>query len=436
MIFQFNINPSIFAFPVNLLVGFIIIYIAFRDYQRGKKSGKAGKLSSIKYSIIASILVIFVAFIYGIGILPTSLDFTSSWIFVGVIIWFLIVLSAVLIRRIATTKLFNIQNITFLLSHFGLWLAVMAGLFGNADQQNMRMIINKSGFINTCYSEKREAITLPFSVVLNKFEVEYYDTGDPSRYCASITINEDNSFIKDKIEINHPIRYGKYDIYLQSYDSSKGNETSYCLLQIVKQPWKWLIFSGIILMILGALLSFIKLGKWKFSGWIIFFFILGLLIYMIFIFASMKLHSKPLIPALQSKWFIPHITMYMFSYALLGCAFVITIIGLIKKNYNPLSTLDSLILIGISFFTIGMLFGALWAKEAWGDYWTWDPKETWSAVTWLGFLTYLHLRRGIKIRKKLLYLVVILSFLALQMCWYGINYLPNAKESVHTYSRE
>jgi ABC-type transport system involved in cytochrome c biogenesis permease subunit len=126
----------------------------------------------------------------------------------------------------------------------------------------------------------------------------------------------------------------------------------------------------------------------------------------------------------------------MFSYALLGCAFVITIIGLIKKNYNPLSTLDSLILIGISFFTIGMLFGALWAKEAWGDYWTWDPKETWSAVTWLGFLTYLHLRRGIKIRKKLLYLVVILSFLALQMCWYGINYLPNAKESVHTYSRE
>ena len=57
-----------------------------------------------------------------------------------------------------------------------------------------------------------------------------------------------------------------------------------------------------------------------------------------------------------------------------------------------MSLCDNLVYVGMAFLTIGMLFGALWAKEAWGHYWNWDPKETWAAATWLGYLIYIHYR--------------------------------------------
>jgi ABC-type transport system involved in cytochrome c biogenesis permease subunit len=82
-----------------------------------------------------------------------------------------------------------------------------------------------------------------------------------------------------------------------------------------------------------------------------------------------------------------------------------------------------------------MLFGALWAKEAWGHYWTWDPKETWAAITWVSYLVYIHLRLSKPLKYKTALIIMLFSFLFLQMCWYGINYLPSAKgNSVHVYN--
>ena len=81
-----------------------------------------------------------------------------------------------------------------------------------------------------------------------------------------------------------------------------------------------------------------------------------------------------------------------------------------------------------------MVMGALWAKQAWGDYWTWDPKETWAAATWIGYLLYLHLRAARPKERNAAFALIVFSFLLLQMCWYGINYLPAAQGvSIHTY---
>ena len=80
-----------------------------------------------------------------------------------------------------------------------------------------------------------------------------------------------------------------------------------------------------------------------------------------------------------------------------------------------------------------MLTGSIWAKQAWGDFWDWDPKETWAAVTAAGYLVYIHLRLSGASRSRWLYLVVIVSFLLLQMCWYGYKYLPSSAESMHLY---
>ena len=142
-------------------------------------------------------------------------------------------------------------------------------------------------------------------------------------------------------------------------------------------------------------------------------------------------------PALQSPWFVPHVIVYMFAYGMMGAA-TLTAIYLWWKSSETvigdkeIEVCDKLVRIGWAFLSMGMVMGALWAKEAWGDYWTWDPKETWAMATWLSYLLYLHMRPQIK-NRNLIFAMLIFSFLLLQMCWYGVNFLPSAQGSVHTY---
>ena len=82
-----------------------------------------------------------------------------------------------------------------------------------------------------------------------------------------------------------------------------------------------------------------------------------------------------------------------------------------------------------------MLTGALWAKDAWGAYWSWDPKESWAAATWGLYLIAIHLAPSVMntSRRWIYHTIILLGFVALQMCWYGVNYLPSAATSVHSY---
>lgn len=173
---------------------------------------------------------------------------------------------------------------------------------------------------------------------------------------------------------------------------------------------------------------------WRYRWILSFSTVMAAVFVMINIFKP-EIHSEVLMPALQSGWFVPHVTVYMFSYAFFGCTFLLAVAGILRREDSYLPAADNLTVAGVAFFTIGMLFGSLWAKEAWGNFWTWDPKETWAAVTWLGYLLYLHLRRRKTVKPTALYVCLIVAFLSLQMCWYGINYLPAAQNSVHTYSR-
>jgi ABC-type transport system involved in cytochrome c biogenesis permease subunit len=178
---------------------------------------------------------------------------------------------------------------------------------------------------------------------------------------------------------------------------------------------------------ISGLLTYIR---WKYPWILSFSTVVGAVFALINILKP-EIHDQSLMPALQSPWFIPHVTIYMFSYSVLGCAFILSCMGLFKHRSNYLEAADKLIYTGLAFLTVG----AIWAKAAWGHYWSWDPKETWAAVTWTGYLLYVHLRLFRKASPRMLYWIVIASFLALQMCWYGVNYLPAARQSVHSYSR-
>ena len=173
-------------------------------------------------------------------------------------------------------------------------------------------------------------------------------------------------------------------------------------------------------------------------NWILSFSTLMSLVFVFINVLKPEIHSKTLMPALQSAWFVPHVIVYMFSYAMMGAVTLFSIYLWFRKSPKEASAVelavcDNLVRVGWAFLTLGMTMGALWAKEAWGDYWSWDPKETWAFATWLSYLLYLHLRPSYK-NQNFLFAWLIFSFILLQMCWWGINFLPSAREgSIHVY---
>jgi ABC-type transport system involved in cytochrome c biogenesis permease subunit len=172
--------------------------------------------------------------------------------------------------------------------------------------------------------------------------------------------------------------------------------------------------------------------RWRYK-WILSFSTVLSTVFITINLLKTEIHDQTLMPALQSPWFIPHVTVYMFSYSLLGCAFLIGVVRLFKDGDRLLEAADTLVYIGTAFLTFGMLSGAIWAKSAWGHFWSWDPKETWALVTWLSYLLYIHLRLYRKGTDKVLCFLLIFAFACLQMCWWGINFLPSAQDSIHVY---
>lgn len=186
---------------------------------------------------------------------------------------------------------------------------------------------------------------------------------------------------------------------------------------------------------LAGLLTYLR---WEYK-WILPFTTILSAVFIIVNIANPDIHNKALMPALQSPWFAPHVIIYMFSYALLGAVTLVAIYFLVKgkklsNTTKIMNMADNLVYAGIACITLGMLMGDLWAKEAWGHYWSWDPKETWAAVTWMGYLIYIHYRLKKRSSDRTSMVILVIAFLLLQICWYGVNYLPSAQQSIHTYS--
>jgi len=133
--------------------------------------------------------------------------------------------------------------------------------------------------------------------------------------------------------------------------------------------------------------------KWRYK-WFLSYAIIMAGVFLTINLLNPETYSKTLMPALQSLWFVPHVVVYIFAYATLAASSIVAVKGLFlkEKNDETLELADNLVYIGFSFLSFGLIFGALWAKEAWGHYWTWDPKETWAFLTWIGYLIYIHFR--------------------------------------------
>ena len=139
-------------------------------------------------------------------------------------------------------------------------------------------------------------------------------------------------------------------------------------------------------------------------------------------------------PALQSPFFIPHVFSYMISYTLVALAAILCVISFViakeeKKKYE--GGVYQLISTGFPFMVTGMLLGALWANECWGNYWSWDHKEAWSLVTVLSLSVYLHFRRHEKLKKYAPWFVLLaMAFEIITLFFVGMF----GGDSMHAYS--
>ena len=158
---------------------------------------------------------------------------------------------------------------------------------------------------------------------------------------------------------------------------------------------------------------------------------------------------QPLVPALKSNWLISHVVSCFFGYAAFAVSFGVSFLYLFKARVEAASpkssgsfwdflpsssVLDEIgyktIAIGFPLLTIGIVTGAFWANVAWGTYWSWDPKETWSLIVWFIYAAYLHSRITRGWRGKRAALLSIVGFAATLFCYLGVNLLLSG---LHSY---
>ena len=163
---------------------------------------------------------------------------------------------------------------------------------------------------------------------------------------------------------------------------------------------------------------------------------------------NMNTRIQPLLPALQSNWLIAHVITCFLGYAAFAVSCSLSIMYLIKKprtgkkkdNQGLLSffpgipVLDELvyqtIIIGFLLLTVGIATGAIWAHSAWGTYWSWDPKETWSLITWLLYAALLHARMMKGWYGTRIAWLSIIGFACVLFTYFGVNFLLSG---LHSY---
>lgn len=152
---------------------------------------------------------------------------------------------------------------------------------------------------------------------------------------------------------------------------------------------------------------------------------------------------RPLMPALQSVWLEFHVITAIVAYGAFGVSFCLGIAYLIKiktagegagGSIPSLETLDRLmhwaVVVGFPFMTLVIITGAVWAEEVWGNWWSWDPKEVWSLITWFIYAAYLHARKTYGWHGKRAAIIAVVGFLAVLFTLFGVSLLlPGA----HSY---
>jgi len=294
-------------------------------------------------------------------------------------------------------------------------------------------------------TDEGNEVSLPFSLRLEKFTILYHPDGKhPSDYQSLVTILPEGR--EELISMNHILKYKGYRFYQADYDQ----DLSGSILAVSRDPWGIAItYTGYILLLISMLGFFFQRGsafkaavhrltdgltpgKKRLVALIPIVFVCLIPAFWFLLTGTIGKHWK-MIPVLATPLLPVHVLSMMLSYTLLLATAVIGIIGLLannKKKYVDVSLMT--LYPAVFLLAFGIFIGAVWANISWGNYWGWDPKETWALITLLVYSFAIHGNAMGLFKKPWQYhLFVILAIFAVVITYFGVNLILGG---IHSYA--
>lgn len=244
-----------FAFPLNLIFLAVWVVGCVLLWNHCRKSLPVRFLLSPSATFLS--IGLFLALCLVVGFTGCR-RLAGSWISFIITLFLQTVLLFVIMRgwRLKTASGARLGSVRwrFLMLHLGLLVVVGAAFWGAPDTQTMRMKAYAGEACREAYFMDGRQAWLPYDIVLEDFDVQEYPGGVPSAFRAAVTVDG----VSATIEVNDPYTrtFGE-DVYLVGYDAAAGSESTYCILEIVREPWKYVTVFGVLLLLAGAVLLFI-----------------------------------------------------------------------------------------------------------------------------------------------------------------------------------
>ena len=383
---------------------------------------------------IISVLVIILIAVLAAGTVVERLhdsDFAlehvyGTWWFVG--LW--AVMAGLMVAMAVKCKMWKRMAVCVL--HLAILFILLGALLTMLTGQHGRMLLEPGKPTHTYYegnATENHPVELPFTLALDRFEIETYDNSNkPKDYVSYLQVIDGDQQEDAVISMNHILKHRHYRFYQSDFDGEGGS-----ILEVARDPW------GIAITYTGYAMLFVALAAMliqrkntpKAVTWS---WLSVLVILLVFLYIRMLTH--PLLPVLRSPFFSLHISTIVTAYALLLAIMVVGIIAVIRpQNTERLEKLKalstSMLYPAVALLAIGIFIGAIWANVSWGNYWSWDPKEVWALITLLIYAAPLHERLWKTFQKPLFFHVYgILAFLSVLITYFGVNLLLGG---VHAY---
>lgn len=351
----------------------------------------------------------------------------STWWFVG--LWALVALLMVCMA----VKCRMWKRMTVCALHLSILFILLGALLTMLTGQHGKMKLEPNRPNSHFFIQEKGEITkeaLPFSLTLDRFEIETYpESSKPKDYVSYLRLSDGETHRDVVISMNHILKHKHYRFYQSDYDE-QGNS----ILDVARDPW------GIGVTYVGYALLFVALAAMLIErrkafpavtwSWLAVFVVLLVVLYI-------RMLTHPLLPVLRSPFFSIHISTIVTAYALLFGILVVGIIALVKpkdlarmERLKDIST--AMLYPAVALLAAGIFIGAIWANVSWGNYWSWDPKEVWALITLLIYAAPLHGKIWKTFDKPLFFHIYgILAFLSVVITYFGVNLLLGG---VHAYN--
>lgn len=243
-----NFPLDIFSFPLNIITMGLWLTILHLCYRQRSTSHVAKALLAPRATWISLGIMAAIGLHFGLSTQPNA----TSWSIVTGIFYTLSHLTLVIMRGWRNAKGIRWR---FLLTHCGLWLALGAGFWGAPDREQMRMALIENRPTNKAYHTNGEPSTLSYKAELIDLSAEYSPNGMPTHFETKVVVDNEQVTLR----VNHPYnRTLSEKIYLVSIGNDPSTMERYAIIEIVREPWQWLSMAGIVMLMAGAVMLFVR----------------------------------------------------------------------------------------------------------------------------------------------------------------------------------